>query len=77
MIGDLCIKLAIIHIIDLGEKMKKSQKIKCNVSNCKYNNTKNCECNLDEIKVSCDCDACDCEHKDATVCESFDSKENE
>ena len=32
------------------------------------------ECNLDEIKVSCDCEACDCEHKSSTVCNSFDAK---
>lgn len=54
--------------------MKKNQKIKCNVTNCKYNNTKNCECNLDEIKVSCDCESCNCKHKSSTVCNSFDAK---
>lgn len=56
--------------------MKKKQKIKCNVANCKYNNTKDCECNLDEIKVSCNCNNCDCEHKDATICDSFNARKS-
>ena len=57
--------------------MKKNQKIKCNVTNCKYNNVKNCECDLNEIKVSCDCKACDCQDKAETICDGFQANENE
>ena len=44
------------NINNEGErKMKKKQSIKCDVDSCKYNSN-NQECNLDEIKVSSNCD---------------------
>ncbi len=57
--------------------MKKNQKIKCDVTNCKYNNDKTSTCNLEEIQVSCNCNACDCETKRETICDDFQAKENE
>lgn len=48
--------------------------IKCNVYSCEYNNENEKVCNLDEIKVSCNCDpnsAC----KKETICDSFKEKE--
>lgn len=56
--------------------MKKKQNIKCDVDSCKYNNNKK-ECNLEEIKVSSNCDCpkdevCD---QEQTVCASFEKNE--
>jgi len=48
---------------------KNNQNIKCNVSKCKFNNTNDELCELDEIKISCDCDKCDCKEK--TICYSY------
>ena len=31
--------------------MDKNQKINCNVGSCKFNDTRKCECNLDQITV--------------------------
>lgn len=49
----------------------KNQKIKCNVTNCEYNNDANYLCKLDEINVSCTCNQCDCKKKKETICDSF------
>ncbi len=53
---------------------EKSQKIKCNVESCKYNNEKNCLCNLDSIDVTCTCNKCECKNKVETICNSFKEK---
>lgn len=48
---------------------KENNKIKCEVESCKYNDEKCCE--LDEVKIGCNCenDACSC--SDETICKSF------
>jgi len=51
--------------------MKKKQNIKCNVSKCKFNNTQDNFCELDEIKISCDCDSNKCDCKEKTICYSY------
>ena len=50
----------------------KNQTIKCDVESCKYNNTDNYECELDEIKVSCNCANDDCTCSEETICNSFE-----
>ena len=55
--------------------MAKKQKIKCDVESCRHQNTDENTCKLDEIKVSCICDNEECECSDETVCESFESTE--
>ena len=54
----------------------KDQTIKCDVESCKYNNTDNCECELDEIKISCNCANDDCTCSEETICDSFEEKED-
>lgn len=53
---------------------RKNQKIKCNVESCKYNNEKDCLCNLDSIDVTCTCNKCECKNKVETICNSFKEK---
>lgn len=53
---------------------KKNASIKCDVESCKHNDC-SCGCgycSLDEIKVSCTCNHDEAEHKDVTVCDSFE-----
>ncbi len=57
--------------------MDKKSKIKCEVNSCKHQNTDKQECELDEIKVSCVCDNDDCSCTEETVCDSFDSIDEE
>lgn len=57
--------------------MAKKQKIKCDVDSCKHQNSDDKVCELDEIKVSCTCNNDECECNDKTVCESFDSIEED
>lgn len=52
------------------------QKIKCDVENCKHNDNNDKMCELDEIKVSCDCNNNEAE-KENTICKSFDCNSNE
>ncbi len=52
-----------------------NQNIKCDVTNCKFNNSDTNECNLEEIDVSCTCDKCNCNTKKETICNSFKEKE--
>lgn len=55
--------------------MKESkQTIKCDVSNCKYNNDTKYLCTLDEIDISCTCDKNNCNDKKETICNSFKEK---
>ena len=58
--------------------MKKKQNIKCDVDSCKYNSN-NKEWNLDEIKVSsnCDCPSDEVKDQEQTVCCSFEKNEEE
>lgn len=53
---------------------KKNKSIKCSVENCQYNNE--CYCDLDEIKVDCTCDGCNCADKYETICDSFKEKKD-
>lgn len=53
----------------------KKQTIKCDVDTCKFNNTDDKLCELDEIKVSCICDSDDCRSTDETICDSFEEKD--
>ena len=48
------------------------QTIKCDVHTCKYNNTDNHMCELDEVKISCTCDNDDCDNTNDTICYSFE-----
>lgn len=50
---------------------EQNQKIKCNVSNCKYNNDTDYLCTLKEIDVSCTCNKEKCNDKLETICNSF------
>lgn len=52
-----------------------NQKIKCDVENCKYNDLSDEMCQLDEIKVSCDCNNNEADRKD-TICKSFENDSN-
>ena len=61
--------LFFVHNI-IGDNMK-DQKIKCDVTNCKYNDASRKLCDLSEIEVSCSCDACDCHSNRETICASF------
>ncbi len=54
----------------------KKQTIKCDVHSCKYNNTEDNFCDLDEIKFSCTCDNDDCECTNDTICYSFEEDED-
>ena len=58
--------------------MKKKQNIKCDGESCKYNKN-NQECDLEEIKISsnCDCPSDDVCDQEQTVCSSFEKNENE
>lgn len=53
--------------------MDNNKSIKCDVESCKYNNTSDKYCTLNEIKVSSTCNGCDAKKKE-TICDSF--KEN-
>lgn len=50
-----------------------NKSIKCDVESCKYNNSSDNYCTLNEIKVSATCNGCDAKKKE-TICDSF--KEN-
>ncbi len=54
--------------------MAKKQNIKCDVETCKFQNCDKNECELDEIKVSCNC-GCnndEVEDNEETTCASFE-----
>lgn len=53
---------------------KSNQTIKCNVTNCKYNNDIDYLCKLDSIDVSCTCNQNNCNNKKETICNSFKEK---
>ena len=54
----------------------KNQKIKCDVDSCKFNNSEEQKCDLEEIKVSSTCDNNDCKCTEETICDSFEEKED-
>ncbi len=45
-------------------------KIKCEATNCKYNEDK--ACSLNTIDVNCTCNSCQCESPQQTCCSSFE-----
>lgn len=52
---------------------KETQKIECNVFDCKHCNCDDCVCNLKEIKI------CHCAHnedKESTMCDSYKQRKN-
>lgn len=52
-----------------------NKSIKCNVESCKYNNSDDKYCTLNEIKVSTTKDPCDTCKKE-TICDSFKDKKS-
>lgn len=52
-----------------------NQTIKCNVTNCKYNNDAEYLCTLNKINISCTCNQSDCKNKKETICDSFSQKD--
>ena len=50
------------------------QTIKCNVTNCKYNDDTDYLCTLKEIDISCTCNKEKCKDKSETICNSFDER---
>lgn len=55
----------------------KKQTIKCDVDSCKFNNSKENSCELEEIQISCSCDKDDCRCNDETICDSFSEKNSD
>ena len=55
--------------------MENKQRIKCDVKNCRFNNHKDCVCNLNCIKVGANNN--DCHSKEETICNSFKYNEKE
>ncbi len=51
---------------------KKKSKIKCDVSNCIYNNNELNDCSLDKIKISSMGRGCECNNSSSTLCQSFE-----
>lgn len=47
-----------------------NKSIKCDVENCKHNNSTDNYCTLNEIKISSSCDGCHAQKKE-TICDSF------
>lgn len=58
-------------------KKKTNSSIKCNVDNCKHQDSAKCECELDEIEVVCSCDEDDCICPSDTACGSYECSEEE
>ncbi len=55
------------------KKKEQKQTIKCDVESCTYNDNDN-NCQLDEIKVSCNCSNNDVSDKEETICNSFEAE---
>lgn len=47
-----------------------NKSIKCDVESCKYNDSTDKYCTLNEIKISCTCNNCNACKKE-TICDSF------
>ena len=56
-------------------KKANNQTIKCDVTNCKYNDDEKYLCCLNEIDISCTCNKCQCKNKNETIFNSFEEKE--
>lgn len=56
----------------MEKKQSTNKKIKCDVNNCIYNNIDDEICNLNEIKVSCNCSRDEATDKKETICDSFE-----
>lgn len=56
----------------MTKKSTNNQKIHCDVNSCIHNDTNKCCCELDEIKVSCNCSEDNVTEKKETICESFE-----
>lgn len=50
---------------------KKNYNIKCDVTSCEHNNSKEGACNLKNISVSCNCCGDQCHDSYETICQSF------
>ena len=53
---------------------KNIHKIKCNVTNCRFNDDIKYLCTLKEIDISCTCNNNVCNSKKETMCNSFVEK---
>ena len=51
---------------------KKKSKIKCDVTNCIYNNLDEGDCCLDKIKISSLGRGSECNNTSSTICQSFE-----
>lgn len=51
---------------------KKKNKIKCDVTNCIYNNVEEGDCSLSKVKISSIGRGSECNHPSSTVCQSFE-----
>lgn len=52
-----------------------NKSIKCDVESCKYNDSTDKYCTLNEIKISCTCNNCNACKKE-TICDSFKQRKN-
>lgn len=55
--------------------MESNQTIKCDVTNCKYNNDEKYLCTLRKVDISCTCNKEICNDKKETICNSFHEKD--
>ncbi|MBQ2640114.1 MAG: DUF1540 domain-containing protein [Bacilli bacterium] len=56
-------------------RKKDKNKINCDVEDCKYNDSEEGKCELDEIKVGYSDDTDECYDSNDTACESFETEE--
>lgn len=56
----------------MAKKNTSNQKIHCDVNGCIHNDADKCCCELNEIKVSCNCPEDNVTEKKETICESFE-----
>lgn len=52
-----------------------NQTIKCDVSNCKYNDDVEYLCTLKKIDITCTCNEDRCNKKTETICNSFSKRD--
>lgn len=55
--------------------MSKDTNVRCDVESCVHNCSNICD--LEELKISCSCDGCDCQSKKETICSSFSKRKYE
>ena len=51
---------------------KKKNKIKCDVTNCIYNNLEEGDCSLDKVKITSKDRGDQCSNSSSTLCQSFE-----